>query len=107
MSDKVTTFDRRTVTHNQLVSLRNQGYRVICPLCNSDILFSNAGSSCSKNRNHYETHIYGGQETMKMRRKWDERRKKKSIANMKKMGYTEAQIQDHLDKYYPENIKER
>ena len=102
MNDKIISFDRREADHYQLLKLHNEGYRVICPLCKSDIVFSkNAGSWCSKNPNHYETHIYTreAKEVMeKGRIKWGVR---ETTKNLKKKGYTEKQIQEELDKYYP------
>lgn len=100
MTDKTITFDRHNVEHGNLMKLHKEGYRVICPLCKSDIVFSeNSGSWCSKNPNHYETHIY---RNTGMRNWLDmERKKKKAAIAMKKKGYTEVQIQEHLDKYYP------
>ena len=56
MNQKTISFDRKKAKHGDLLQLRNQGYRVICPLCKADIAFSeNSGSWCSNNPNHYET----------------------------------------------------
>ena len=98
-NQKTISFDRHKAKHGDLLQLRNQGYRVICPLCKADIAFSeNSGSWCSNNPNHYETHIY---RDTGMRKKMKQRIKQESIANMKKKGYTEEQIRKHIAKHYP------
>lgn len=103
MSEKMISFDRRKAKHDDLLRLHDEGYKVICPLCKSEVVFKTSGSWCSKNPNHYETHIYPADIARKMRIKSREHRIKESTANMKKKGYTKAQIQEHIDKYYPEN----
>ena len=99
MFQKVISFDRHKAKHGDLLKLRNQGYRVICRVCGSDISFSeNSGSWCSNDPSHYEIHIY---RDTGMRKKWRKRQKQESIANMKKKGYTEEQIRQHIAEYYP------
>ena len=100
MNQKVISFNTNKVNHYELQKLYNDGYRVICPLCKSDIFFSNAGSWCSKNSNHYETHIYGGEGARRMRERAKANIKKEAIEYMKKEGYTQEQIQEELNKNY-------
>ena len=103
MNQKTISFDRRKARHSDLVKLRDQGYRVICPLCKADIFFSeNAGSWCSKNPNHYEAHIYKKSVRDKLRAISNKFGKTEAIANMKKKGYTQEQIQEHIAQYYPD-----
>ena len=101
MNQKITTFDRNNTSHEKLLKLHENGYKVICPLCKSEIIFYDSGSSCSKNRNHYETHFYPSNIARDYRQWSKVNRKQKSIANMKKKGYTEEQIQKHIAEYYP------
>ena len=99
MFQKVISFDRKKAKHGDLLELRKQGYRVICPVCGADIFFSeNAGSWCSNDSSHYEIHIY---RNTGMRDKMKQRIKEESIANMRKKGYTEQQIQSRVAKQYP------
>lgn len=97
---KVVTFDRYKTPDREIRQLHKEGYTVVCPLCKSEILFYRTGMRCSKNSNHYDVHYYIRDRAFERESK--ERRKQESIANMKKQGYTEVQIQEHLDKYYPE-----
>ena len=101
MSEKIISFDRRKTRHSDLLKLHHNGYRVICPLCKSDIIFQKSGSWCSKNPNHYETHIYPADIAKKYRKEHKQWAKQESIANMKKKGYTEEQIRQHIAEYYP------
>ena len=102
MSEKIISFDRRKTRHSDLLKLHHNGYRVICPLCKSDIIFQKSGLWCSKNPNHYETHIYPAdiaKSNRDLNRKWGI---EKTRENLTKKGYTEAQIQVEINKYYPE-----
>ena len=99
MNQKIISFNRKNADHYALFKLHNDGYRVICPVCQSDIFFSkNAGSWCSKDTNHYENHIYRDTGRRKEYKEWA---KKETINNLRKKGYTDEQIQAELDKYYP------
>lgn len=101
MTDKVISFDRRTARHEDLLELRKEGYRVICPLCKSDIFFSeNAGSWCSKNPNHYETHIYKASVRNAMRKRRIESGIEQTRENLTKKGYTEEQIKHRISQKY-------
>ena len=101
MSQRTISFNRYKVNHHELLKLHNDGYRVICPLYKSEIKFATSGSWCSKNPNHYETHIYSGEAKRMMRESRIERGIKKTRENLTKKGYSEAQIQAEIDKYYP------
>ena len=99
MTKKVISFKRSEARHSDLLKLHNDGYKVICPLCKAEIVFQKSGSWCPKNHNHYETHIYRDTGMRKKYRQWA---KQESIANMKKKGYTEERIQEHIAQYYPD-----
>ena len=102
MIEKIISFDRRKARHSDLLKLHKQGYRVICPLCKADIIFSeNAGSWCSKNPNHYETHIYKKSVRDELRAISRKFQIKEMKENLTKKGYSEAQIQAEINKYYP------
>ena len=106
MNNKIISFNRHKADRYQLLKLHNEGYRVICPLCKSDIVFSkNAGSWCSKNPNHYETHIYKKSVRDELRAISRKYKAKEKAEALRKKGYTEEQIQVEIDKYYPEISK--
>ena len=100
MTDKTIIINRYKDDPNQLHRLHEEGYKLICPYCKSELVFKTSGFWCPKNPSHYEVHRYVRSEQTKKRRK--KAMKEEAIANMKKKGYTEAQIQEHLDKYYSE-----
>ena len=102
MSQITISFDRYKAKHGDLLELHNNGYRVICPLCKADIIFSeNTGSWCSKNPNHYETHIYKKSVRDELRGISRKFQIKEMKENLTKKGYSEAQIQAEINKYYP------
>lgn len=103
MSDKTIVIDRYTTDANQLHDWHNKGYKLICPLCKSELVFQRSGIWCPKNVSHFEVHEYIRNKESQNRQREEDRRE--SIANMKRKGYTEAQIQMHIDKYYPETSK--
>ena len=108
MNKKTISFDRHKATHGQLLKLYEEGYKVICPLCKSEIVFSkNAGSWCSKNPNHYATHIYTVEARESLRAISQKYEVQELTENLHKKDYTEEQIQAEIDKYYPETSKER
>lgn len=101
MREKVISFDRHKAKHSELKKLRDEGYKVICPLCKSEIFFSeNAGSWCSKNPNHYETHIYKASVRDEMRENLMRGDIKETREILTKKGYTEEEIGHEIAERY-------
>ena len=100
MTDKTIVINRYEDDPNQLHRLHEEGYKLICPYCKSELVFQRSGIWCPKNPSHYEVHRYV--RSKKLRNDLDEMMKQEAIANMKRKGYSEAQVQEHLDEYYPE-----
>jgi 1,2-phenylacetyl-CoA epoxidase catalytic subunit len=103
MNDKTITFKRGKTETSEIYKWHREGYRIVCPLCKSEIVFQESGSWCPKNPNHYEVHAYSKKAADVIGNGRQERLKQESIENMKKKGYSQSQIQEHLDKYYPQS----
>ena len=65
-----------------------------------DYRFDRFGNDTELNEDLYEVHRYI--RSKKLQNDLDEMMKEEAIANMQKKGYSEAQIREHLDKYYPD-----
>lgn len=101
MSEKIISFDRHKAKHSELKKLHEEGYKVICPLCKSEIFFSeNAGSWCSKNPNHYETHIYKASVRDEMRENLMRRDIEETREIFTKKGYMEEEIEHEISQRY-------
>ena len=98
MKQKVITFQVNNLS--EMRRLNQEGYFIRCHRCYSEVIFNDTEIGCSRDAKHFYT--FGCRKlSPHVREELDRRRKNRSIANMKKKGYTEEQIQKHIVEYYP------
>lgn len=101
--NKVTSFNRDTANHCDLVRLHDSGYKVICPLCKSELIFKKSGIWCPENANHYSVYNYPADIARRFRESSKQRGIEKTIKALKAKGFTQPQIDAEISKLYPES----
>lgn len=101
-ANKTTSFNRDNVNHKDLVKLHNSGYKVICPQCESEIVFQKSGAWCSNSSKHYSVHNYPADIAEDFRKSNKYRGLIKTVKTLESKGYTRAQMRSEILKYYPE-----
>ena len=100
MSSTLKFDDKDFPSTKELFKLNREGYTILCPKCGAKLFFNDTEIGCSRDAKHFYT--FGCRKlSPHVREELDRRRKNRSIANMKKKGYTEEQIQKHIVEYYP------
>ena len=100
--NKITSFNRNNVNHNDLVKHHNAGHKVICPLCKSELIFQKSGVWCPVNANHYSVQNYSADIVEQTRKSSRKRGIEKTVKALEAKGYTKSQIRAEILKYYPE-----
>ena len=91
MNNKIISFKRGKTETSQIYKWHKEGYKVICPLCKSEIVFKTSGSWCPKNLNHYSVHNYPSNIARELNRRADERQKIRD----KDRGQTQKEADEH------------
>ena len=99
---KRVSFKRGRTNHDYIVRMHNSGYQVICPICQSELIFHRLGVWCPKNANHYHVHYYPADIAKSRRESSRQRGIKKTIEALTAKGYSQMQIDTEISKYYPE-----
>lgn len=100
MKSKIKTLNKKELpTTKELWNLHNDGYTILCPRCHAKIFFNDTEIGCSRNTNHFYI-ISCRKLSPKVKNKLDRMRMEESIANMKKRGCTEDEIQEKINRLY-------